>query len=51
MWASDEGPSVLAAALWVGRSPQGEWPDDGSSQITNTLNGPVNFFKSLNADV
>jgi len=48
VWASDEGPSVQAASAGL---PRGDRPDNRSSQITSPLNGPVNFLKSLNADV
>ena len=36
---------------WMAGLPKRERPDDSTSQITSPLNGPVNFLKSLNADV
>ena len=52
LWTSDRGAFSIGCGPLNGPvSPGRERPDFSSSQITRPLNEPVNFWKSLNADV
>jgi len=51
VWASDRGAVSVARGPLDGPVFPGERPDFHFPQITSPLNGPVNYLKSLNADV